>query len=119
MASPESTYSRAIALQQLARLRAVLRGAAPILRPVASLHTPPCSPEPRDHRGWCATVSPMVVVDNCPSQFLLVSCHSFPFYYFLFFIIIYYYLLLFIIIYYYLLLFRLKTTYHFVKPSLA
>eukprot|EP00026_Physarum_polycephalum_P000239 Phypoly_transcript_00239.p1 GENE.Phypoly_transcript_00239~~Phypoly_transcript_00239.p1 ORF type:complete len:1800 (+),score=287.16 Phypoly_transcript_00239:113-5512(+) len=71
MATPEATYSRAIALQQLARLRAVLRGAAPVLRPAALAHTPPCSPEPRDHRGWCATVSPMVIIDNCPPQFLL------------------------------------------------
>jgi hypothetical protein len=75
MVSPDSTYSRAIVLQQLARLRAILRGAAPILRPAALPHTPPASPEPRDHRGWCATVSPMVVVGDCPSQFLLVSYH--------------------------------------------
>lgn len=57
-------------MQQLARVRAILRGAAPILRPAALPDTPPCSPEPRDHRGWSALVSSPVVV--CAFPLILV-----------------------------------------------
>jgi hypothetical protein len=72
MASSSTTYVRASAVQHIARLRSILRGAAPIMRPAALPHTPPFSPESRDHRGWCATISPVIIVSNCPPQLLLV-----------------------------------------------
>lgn len=68
-------YARATTLRNLQRLRAVLRGAAPIMRPAAIPHITPFSPEPEraDHRGWCATASPPVIAGAYPPEFILVK----------------------------------------------
>lgn len=75
MAAGRAAYTRAPSVQQLARVRAVLRGAAPLLRPAALPHTPPCSPEPRDHRGWCALISSPIVVCAYPQHLILVCAY--------------------------------------------
>ena len=85
-AQGSTPYTRTSALRNLQRMRAILRGAAPILRPAAVPHTTPFSPEPEraDHRGWCATTSPPVIAGAYPPQFLLVCLHFLSLFFFFF-----------------------------------